>query len=55
MAPSYHEGRRGQWLTELRVTEGNILQRLLTLQQGAFQQLRFSVTKSFAQLTAKMC
>ena len=55
MAPSYHEGRRGQWLTELRVTEGNILQRLLTLQQGAFQHLRFSVTKSFAQLTAKMC
>ena len=55
MAPSYHEGRRGQWLTELRVTEGNILQRLLTSQQGAFQHLRFSVTKSFAQLTAKMC
>ena len=42
-------------MTELRVTEGNILQRLLTLQQGAFQHLRFSVTKFFAQLTAKMC
>ena len=37
--------------------EVNILQdrACRTLQLGVFEHLRFSATKSFAQLTAKMC
>ena len=42
MAPSYHGGRRGRSLTELRITEVNILQ------VRAFEHMSFSGIISFA-------
>ena len=50
MAPSYHGGRRGRWLTVLTVTKVNILQIKAcdAWQLVAIEHVSFSATKSFA-------